>query len=201
MTKKLKYTALALVAIAIAIVAVTLYRAFTDKTPVDTRHITMTPARVKQISDMLELCTLDIYEETGINDTINGKGLFAIQRLRGSVSFDLNGLRVDSVGVDSIRVYLPAEKVELLESTEPGAYRVVDVWNVKYPLLATNLTVAEENALKRRASERVKDLAYRRGYVKKARASAVESLRKMYSLLPDVAVEIVDETPDGAAKR
>lgn len=199
MTKKLKYTALALLAIAIAIVAVTLSRALSDRTPVETRHITMTPARVKQISDMLELCTLDIYEETGINDTINGKGLFAIQRLRGSVSFDLTSLRVDSVGVDSIRVYLPAEKVELLESTEPGSYRVVDVWNVKYPLLATNLTVAEENALKARAAGRIKDLAYRRGYVGKARAAAVESLQKMYSLLPGVTVEIVDETPDGAA--
>lgn len=164
------------------------------------RKRTLEPARVKSLTEMARLCTMEIFEETGVNDTINGKGLFAIMRLKGSIGFDVDRLRIDSIGTDSLRVYLPAEKVELLESTEPGSYRVVDVWNIKYPLLPTNLTTSEENALKKRSVGRVADLAYRRGYVKRARAAAVDQLQKLYSTVPGVYVEVVDETPEGTRR-
>lgn len=145
-------------------------------------------ARVRTVRDMVRLCSLEMYEETGINDTINGKGLFAIQRLHGTISYDLEQVRVDSVGPDTLRLILPHERVEWLESTEPGSYRVVDVWNARSSLLKASLTTAEENELKRRATMRLDSLAYSRGYVQRARESAVASLEHMYSLLPDVTV-------------
>lgn len=161
-----------------------------------TKH-TIDAARVKSITDMIELCSLEIYEETGINDTINGKGIFAIQRLQGGVTFDLTDVRVDTITSDSIVVHLPDEKVRLLESTDPGSYRVVDVWNVSSPLLPATLTTAEENTVKQRTAGRIQSLAYDRGYVSRARRGAVETLTRMYSLLPDIKVTVVDDTPDG----
>lgn len=164
---------------------------------IETTRQSIDPAMVKNITGMVRLCSLEIYEETGINDTINGKGLFAIQRLRGEVTFDVENMKVDSITPDSIVVHLPRERVELLESTERDSYRVVDVWNVANPLWSAQLTTAEENIIKSRAAARSRRLAYERGYVARARANAVESLRKTYSLLPEVKVTIVDDTPDG----
>lgn len=157
-----------------------------------TRIHGLSPARVSAIRDMVRLCTLDMYEEVAIKDTINGKGLFAVQCLNGTVSYDLTAVRIDSLAPDTLRVTLPEEEVQWLESTEPEAYRVLDVWNDRMPLLRASLTTAEENELKLRASRRLESLARERGYIKRARTSAVASLRAMYSLLPDVTV-IVEE--------
>lgn len=154
------------------------------------RKQTLDAARVKSLRDMARLSSLEIYEETGVRDTINGKGLFAIMRLEGSIGYDVDRLGIDSIGVDSIRVTLPKESIELRESTESGSYRVVDVWNISYPLLGASLSASEENALKARAIEKVRRLAYSRGYVDKARATAISTLEQMYSALPGVYVEV-----------
>lgn len=177
----------------IAIVGLVFYfKISSDATPAASTKMTLTPARIKSLTEMARLTSLEIDEETGINDTINGKGIFAIVRLKGTVSFDIDHLRIDSVGEDSLRVYLPAEKVELLESTAPESYRVIDVWNVKHPLFPANITAAEENTVKRRMIARREQMAYQKGHVRRARENALSSLRQLYSSLPGMTVEVVD---------
>lgn len=179
----------------LAVIAVAVWltvRELNKDDDVRTTVTTISPARVKAIAQMAELCSLDIYEEVGVRDTINGKGIFAIQRLRGAVTFDLSDVRVDSIVPDSLLVYLPREKVEFRESTEPDSYRVVDVWNIKYPLLRANISAAEENRIKQKALTQARQRAYKKGYVRRARTSALESLRKLYSLLPDVHIAVTD---------
>lgn len=181
--------AVAVIAIAVAVIVVWPR----GGEAVSSRKHTLDAARVKSIREMARLSTLEIYEETGVRDTINGKGLFAILRLEGHIGYDVDKLQIDSIGVDSLRVTLPREIVELRESTDSGSYRVVDVWNVAHPLLGANLTATEENELKRRAASRISKLAYQRGYVKRARENAIATLSRMYGALPDVYVEVVAE--------
>lgn len=177
----------------IAIVGLVFYfKISSDATPAASTKMTLTPARIKSLTEMARLTSLEIDEETGINDTINGKGIFAIVRLKGTVSFDIDHLRIDSIGEDSLRVYLPAEKLELLESTAPESYRVIDVWNVKHPLFPANITAAEENTVKRRMIARREQMAYQKGHVRRARENALSSLRQLYSSLPGMTVEVVD---------
>lgn len=177
----------------IAIVGLVFYfKISSDATPAASTKMTLTPARIKSLTEMARLTSLEIDEETGINDTINGKGIFAIVRLKGTISFDIDHLRIDSIGEDSLRVYLPAEKVELLESTAPESYRVIDVWNVKHPLFPANITAAEENTVKRRMIGRREQMAYQKGHVRRARENALSSLRQLYSALPGMTVEVVD---------
>lgn len=184
-------TLIILIIIAIlAMMVVILWPSETENAPMN--KCTITEARVKQIKDLVQLQTLEIYEETSIKDTINGKGVFAMVRLEGSISYDLEQLKIDSIGKDSIRVTLPPEKVELLESTLPNSYRIIDVWNVKYPLLPANLTAEEENKLKQQFVKNKQQLAYNNGYVKQANQSARETLTKLFSLIPSIYVEIAN---------
>lgn len=182
-----------LVVLIIAILAaavVLLWPSGADTAPMTKR--TITEARVKKIREMVRLQSLEIYEETSMRDTVDGKGIFATVRLTGTVSYDLEKLRIDSIGRDSIRVTLPPEKVELLESTEPDSYRVVDVWDVKHPLLPASLSASEENTAKTRLVARKQRLAYDRGYVKEARANARETLQKLFSTLPGLYIELAE---------
>ena len=197
MTRTLRQIYLLLILLAVTAIVGGAIWLSTRHTPAPraTKH-TIDPARVKNITDMIHLCSLEIYEETPIKDTINGKGVFAIQRLQGDITFDLDALRIDTITPDSIVVHLPHHRVRLLESATPGSYRLVDVWNVATPLLPATLTTAEENTVKLRAADRIRTLAYRRGHIRRARHNAVETLTRLYSLLPDIHVTVVDDNPD-----
>lgn len=177
-----------LIIVILAAAVVLLWPSGADTAPMTKR--TITEARVKQIREMVRLQSLEIYEETSMRDTVNGKGIFATVRLTGTVSYDLEKLRIDSIGRDSIRITLPPEKVELLESTEPGSYRVVDVWDVRHPLLPASLSASEENTAKTRLVARKQRLAYDRGYVREARAGARETLHKLFSTFPGLYIEL-----------
>ena len=177
-----------LIIVILAAAVVLLWPSGADTAPMTKR--TITEARVKQIREMVRLQSLEIYEETSMRDTVNGKGIFATVRLTGTVSYDLEKLHIDSIGRDSIRITLPPEKVELLESTEPGSYRVVDVWDARHPLLPASLSASEENTAKTRLVARKQRLAYDRGYVREARAGARETLQKLFSTFPGLYIEL-----------
>ncbi len=59
------------------------------------------------------------------------------------------------------------------------------------------MTSREENALRRRQARRYEAMVYSRGYVRRARVSAVATLTGLLSLMP-FPVEVTDPWPEGA---
>lgn len=151
--------------------------------------------RMKEIREMVNLCTLEIMDEVALKDSINGKWLFARCRLNGRVGFDLEKLEFREKG-DTLVVVLPPETVEIRESVSPGSYEVIDTWDDSLLGLG-KLTAAEENALRRRQAARYRRMVYSRGYVSRARANAVATLTDLFSLF-DTPVVISDPSPEGA---
>lgn len=178
-------------AVALIVVCIIAFRSG-NSAPAESTKMTLTPARIRSVTQMARLTSLELDEETGLKDTINGKGIFAIVKLKGTISFDVENLRIDSVGIDSLRVFLPKEKIEYLESTDSASYRIVDVWNIKYPYITAKLSTAEENTLKKRLIKRKISQAYSKGYIKRARENAVATLNSIYSAMPGVKIEVVD---------
>lgn len=152
-------------------------------------------ARISDIRDMVKLCTFEIVDEVALKDSINGKWLFAKSRITGRVGFNLEQLEFRQRG-DTLVVVLPPETVEVRESTVPGSYEVIDSWDESLFGLG-KMTAREENALRRRQARRYESLVYSRGYVRRARASAVATLSHLLSMMP-FPVEVTDPWPEGA---
>ncbi len=146
-------------------------------------------ARIDGIRQMVSLCTLEIEDDIALRDSIHGKWLLAKVRLSGQVRFDLEQLDCTMHG-DTLVVRLPKETVVVREATSPGAYEIIDTWDNTLLGLG-KLTTAEENTLKRRMTARYREEIYRRGYVARARSTAVATLRQLTSALPTPTV-IVD---------
>ena len=146
-------------------------------------------ARIDGIRQMVSLCTLEIEDDIALRDSIHGKWLLAKVRLSGQVRFDLEQLDCKMHG-DTLVVRLPKETVVVREATSPGAYEIIDTWDNTLLGLG-KLTTAEENTLKRRMTARYREEIYRRGYVARARSTAVATLRQLTSALPTPTV-IVD---------
>ena len=50
-------------------------------------------------------------------DTINNKVMFAVQKQKGSISFDIENMQVDAEG-DTVKITLSPEIVDLYEARE-----------------------------------------------------------------------------------
>lgn len=186
---------LIIVAVAV-VVAVKLATSESEKS----EYITQA-ARIKNISQMVDLCTADIHEEVAVKDSINGKWIVARQTIKGHIRFDLDSLRFEQRG-DTTIVFLPPERVDIFENADPSSYEVLDVWDGRRPIFERTLTAAEENTLKTRWQQRARKRVYARGYVKDARANAVASLTPLLNAMKgpygdQSPVIIVDPTPDG----
>lgn len=158
-------------------------------------------ASAGEAATMARLCSVEIYNEATLLDTINSKMLFAIQKQRGRISFDIDSLQVASRG-DTLIVNLPPERVDLYEDTGENSWVVVDSKNIA-PLgfmLPDRLSLAEENALKRKFRARSIDKLYATGVVRRARNEASENLRLFLQTLWSRPVEVIDpgELPPGA---
>lgn len=136
-------------------------------------------ARIKSISRMVELCTTDIHEEIAVKDSVNGKWIVARQTVEGRIRFNLDSLKIEDHG-DTTFVYLPPERVDILEGAEPGDYEVLDSWDGNNTLFAKTLTADEENRIKKRWEGKVRQRIYDRGYVRQARKNAVASLTPLF---------------------
>lgn len=148
--------------------------------PAEPRRYTTDTARVKSIKEMVNLCSLDFYEEVPFKDSINDKWIVAAEKIQGSVKFDLEKLRIEERG-DTTFVFLPPEKIEIYESTEPGAYRIIDNWDSRRPVFGRTLTDKEENILKQRLRKRLEKQVYARGYVKRAHDNAIATLTPLFN--------------------
>lgn len=150
-------------------------------------------ARIKSIKEMVELCTLDVREEMAIKDSINGKWIVARQTIEGRVRFDLDSLRVEERG-DTLIVYLPQERVDILESADKDAYKVLDTWDGRRNLFPRTITSAEENEIKRRWQKKARERIYSRGYVSQAREDAKKTISSLFEATGEPVV-ILDPLP------
>lgn len=157
---------------------------------------TMRRTMISQVTPMVQLCTLDIYEDMPIRGSVGSKHIFALVTLNGSVSFDLEKMEFFERG-DTLFVTLPPETVEIYESTDPASYRVIDTWNDNL-LGSGTFTTAEENAVKAKVRDNFRHRIYARGYVCRARAQAVSNLSAMLPGLTGKTVIVSDPSPEGS---
>ncbi len=187
MIRKIYTSLIILVTLAALTAGVILWRSWQSAPVADRARLS--PARVSEIKSMVELSTVDIYEEIPLKGSIGKRHLVARVALEGSVSFDLDSLRVEERG-DTVKVFLPPGKVELRESTRPGSYEVIDVWNDGM-FGSAHFTTAEENALKRRLIESAVKGIYRKGYVVEARRRAARNVADLLSATTGRPVVVV----------
>lgn len=186
-----------LIAIAIVVITVTaaaLY--FLFATPKKT--IDVSKGHVSKIETMAQLCAVEIYSEVPVLDTINDKVMFAVQKQKGSVSFDLEKMKVDAEG-DTVMVTLPPEIVELYEATEDNSWEVIDTKAIGSMAMfrSDKFTDEEENALKAHIRENSKQLLYRNGTIERARAEGARILQPLMEKIYRKPVKVIDPTPKG----
>lgn len=193
MIRLVKYLIVLLLGIAAAIF---IYQNYIREVPDDPVAVRM--GRISRVEEMARLCSMDLYSEVPVLDTINGKVMFAVQKQRGSISFDLEKLTVDDSG-DTVVITLPPEIIELREATETNSWEVIDTKAVgKLALFRTDrISDLEENALKRRVSERSRKRLYDNGTVARARAEGADNLRRLMEKIYRRPVIILDPTPAG----
>lgn len=184
-----------IIAAAILLGGILLIVSLNRKSSRQSGDLTIDGAIVKEVESMVRLCSMDIYEETPVKATIGNRHLFGRITLKGSITFDLERIALKMSG-DTLRVQLPPEKVEILESTDKDSYIVIDIWNDRF-MGSGSFTTAEENKIKEKVKQNAIKSIYRKGYVKRARAEAAENLTAMLSALTSKPVVVTDPTPDG----
>lgn len=186
--------------IAVTVIAMVAFIAWTLRPSAPTPEYKTNEARIKSITRMVELCTSDIHDEMAIKAHINGKWIVARQTVEGLIRFDLDSLRIEQRG-DTTLVYLPRERVDILENAEPGAYEVLDAWDARNSVFSRTMTAAEENAIKSKWQEESRKRVYKRGYVRQARKNAIATLTPLLNAMKgtddkNAPVIIIDPTPD-----
>ena len=161
----------------------------------DASHITMQEAKITDVTPMLRLCSVEIYDDIPVKGSIGTRHIFAKESLNGSISFDLENVQITETG-DTLSVILPREIVDIYESTDAGAYQVIDTWNDSF-FGSSNFTTAEENSIKAKVRENYRKEIYRKGYVKRARKEAVDNLTSLLTGLTGKTVIVSDPTPKG----
>lgn len=182
-------------AVACLLVAAGVYLVHKVKTADPEKTYEVAEGKVADLRQLAEICTVDIYSEVPVLDTVNQKVLFGIQKQRGSVSFDLEKLQVNADG-DTVRVVLSPEIVELYESTDSNSWEVVDTKSLK--LLGNGrLTAEEDNLVKSHIRAKSIRELYRNGTIRRARAEACTNLQSLYSRIYRRPVVVTDPTPGG----
>ena len=180
--------------VVIAIAAAAIY--FLFATPKKT--IDVSKGHISKIETMAQLCAVEIYSEVPVLDTINDKVMFAVQKQKGSVSFDLEKMKVDADG-DTVTVTLPQEIVELYEATEDNSWEVIDTKAIGSMAMfrSDKFTDEEENMLKAHIKENSRRLLYRNGTIQRARAEGARILQSLMEKVYRKPVKVIDPTPKG----
>ncbi len=186
----IKWLAIAVIVIVIGLL-VWKFTSFHD----DDGAVEMRPARVTDISPMLRLCTVEIFEDIPVKASIGTRHIFVRETVRGSISFDLDKIKTGEKG-DTLVVTLPPEVIEVFESTEPESYQVIDSWNDRF-LGSSNFTAKEENEIKSKVAGNFRKDVYRKGHVRRARAEAVRNLQPLIESASRRPVVVIDPSPAG----
>lgn len=158
-------------------------------------RVTMHEAKITDVSPMLRLCSVEIYDDVPVKGSIGDRHIFARVALKGSISFDLDNVEMAQSG-DTITVTLPREIVDIYESTDEGAYRVIDTWSDGF-FGSSNFTTAEENSIKSKVRDNYRKSIYNKGNVARARKEAVVNLTSLLSGLTGKTVIVTDPSPEG----
>lgn len=196
MTKALKYS----VIIAIAAIAVFIgWQAYRHLQRPE--EIVVLPSRAQDVKEMVRLCSMEIYNEVPVLDTVNLKVMFAVQKQSSSITFDLEHPDIDDTG-DTVRVTLPREIVEIHESTEKNSWQVIDTKAIGPMALirSDKFTPEEENLVKAKLKARSISRLYSNGTVRQARKDAAENLAKLLEAAYQKPVKVYDPTPEGIQK-
>ena len=181
--------------VAIAVVAIGLYFSFASPK----KSIDVSKGQISKVETMAQLCAIDIYSEVPILDTINNKVMFAVQKQKGSISFDLENMKIDANG-DTIKITLSPEIVDLYEATEDNSWEVIDTKAIgTMSMLKSDIfTDEEENALKANIKKNSKKLLYHNGTIERARAEGALHLQSLMEKVYNKPVKVYDPTPKGA---
>lgn len=187
-----------LILIAAAIIAAfVIIRYFSFASPMKT--IDVSKGQISKIETMAQLCAIDIYSEVPVLDTINDKVIFAVQKQKGSVSFDLEHMQMDTDG-DTVKIILSPEIVDLYEATEDNSWEVIDTKAIGTMSIfkSDKFTDAEENAVKANIKRNSKKLLYHNGTIERARAEGALNLQTLMEKVYNRPVKVIDLTPKGA---
>lgn len=152
--------------------------------------------QIHDLNTMVQLCAIDLYSEVPVLDTINNKVLCAVQKQKGSVSFDLENMQVDTNG-DTVKIVLSPEIVEINEATEDNSWQVIDSKNLSL-LHSDRLSDDEENQIKAKIKDYSKKILYQNGTIERARAEGVKNLQTLMEKIYRKPVKVCDPTPKGA---
>lgn len=193
MNKTLKYIIPLVVLAVLAFLGWQFYRYFQRP-----EEIEVFPSRPGDVKEMVRMCSMEIYNEVPVLDTVNFKVMFAVQKQSGSISFDIEHLNVDDSG-DTVRIQLPREIVEVNESTEKNAWQVIDTKAIgPMAILRSNkFSLEEENRVKAKLKAKSIKKLYSNGTVRQARKDAVENLTRLMEAAYRRPVMVTDPTPDG----
>lgn len=161
-------------------------------------NMTISETKLSEIKEMVKLCSLEVRDDIAMKDSINGKWIFAKSTVNGYIRFDLERLDYQ-LRNDSIFIILPPEEIEVYEATTDNAYEVIDTWDSTL-LGMRKISAAEENAIKKRMAARYRQSFYDKGYVARARASAVTTLTRLLSKM-EPNITVIDLRPEGYGKR
>lgn len=190
MLKMVRY--MVCIAMAVAMGCLVYHAARPEKDDIEVRK-----GRLHDIETMARLCSVDLYAELPVLDTINGKVLFAVQKQRGSVTFDMDQLAVDDSG-DTVKITLPPERVQIFESTDPDSWEVIDTKAIgPLALLRSDrLNIRDENRLKDRIRQKAVRKFYDNGTVARARAQAARTLESLMGKIYRRPVTVIDPVTD-----
>lgn len=162
-------------------------------------EIEVLPSRPGDVKEMARLCSMEIYNEVSVLDTVNQKVMFAVQKQSGSISFDVDNLAIDDSG-DTVRIVLPREIVDVYESTEKNSWQVIDTKAIgPMAFLRSNkFTDAEENRVKAKLKENSIKRLYANGTVRQARKDAAGNLTRLMEASYRKPVIVSDPTPEGS---
>lgn len=193
MIKALKYIIPIILAAVLAFLGWQFYKYFQRP-----EEIEILPTKPGDIKEIARLCSMEIYNEVSVLDTVNSKVIFAVQKQSGSISFDMENLNIDDSG-DTVRITLPREIVDVYESNEKNAWEVIDTKAIgPMALLRSNkFTVAEENRVKSKIKAKAISRLYSNGTVRQARKDAVTNLTHFMEGVYRKPVIVTDPTPNG----
>lgn len=162
-------------------------------------EIEVLPSHPGDVKEMVRLCSMEIYNEVPVLDTVNSKVMFAVQKQSGSISFDVEHLEIDDIG-DTVRIQLPREIVEINESTEKNSWEVIDTKAIgpMSILRSDKFTLEEENRVKAKLKAKSIKRLYANGTVRQARMDAVENLTRLMQAAYRKTVIVSDPTPEGS---
>ena len=152
--------------------------------------------KINKVDTMVELCSIDFYNEVPIIDTVQNWECFAKQKQRGSISFDIENLEIDSKG-DSVYIILPPEIIEIMDSTDDKAWETVDSKDLRW-LRTSKAPIEVWTTVKKNALNKSKKNLYQAGIVERARAEGAENLQILMEKVYQKPVKVSDPTPKGA---